>query len=407
MPIIDQQRRVAVIGHIRLGENTGDHPRALKGFRFTSPRASLIDEVARVFGGEARPWRNPSTGLDEHEVLTARTSLDVLLPPADLAFSQHYELWSEGGCQRRCDGFTETRGDEPQPCVCTVEGERKCEAVTRLSLIVPEVAAVFGVWRLVTGSYYASGELASAVELALGLAQRRAEHLAAARLFLEQRVAKRRGQPPHRYTVPVLDVVLAPDALAAPAAPSAALDAAASLSVVGLPAPAPRIDRGTASPAPGPLSDEGARPPAAPVPFTPVPTTVDAPSTSTATSVSAGEQRHRDTRYAFATMRDLWPSLEKIDQDERRACLAIMETAKRYPEPKTSWADLTDDELTAITYRLQDIKSGQLTMEPVVGGYVFTSRSGRKLYVRRDENGRWEHWVQEHTEGGTTDDGTI
>jgi hypothetical protein len=397
MPILDTQRRVAVIGHIRLGEVDGDRPRALKGFRFTSGRQTLIDTAARVFGGDAHPWRNPSTGLDEFEVLTEAHELEVLLPPADLAFSQHYELWSEAGCQRRCDGFTETRGDEPQPCVCALEGERKCEAVTRLSLIVPELASVFGVWRLVTGSYYASGELASAVELALGLAQRRAEHLAAARLRLEQRVARRPGQPPHRYTIPVLDVVLSPHALEAAPAPVAAVEAAAALTVVGLPPPAPRIDRGASSPAPAPLTDTSSSAPTAPA--------ILEPTLEVLTDPVPADTRGRDVRHLFAMMRDLWPNLETVDLDERRACLAILETARRNDEPKTSWAELDAEEIAAIGRRLSDIKNNQLTMDPIPSGYVFTTRSGRKLFIRRTETGQWEHWIQEREE--TPENGTF
>ena len=419
MPILDVQKRVAVIGHIRLGEQVTEgnktRPRALRGFRFTTGRRELAEAVAAAYGGRPTEWLNPTTGIPGYEILTEAAEIPVLIPPAELAFSQHYELWSGAGCERRCDGYTEARGPEPQPCLCAVDGVRVCDSVTRLSLLVPDIAAVFGVWQLVTHSYYASGELASAVELALGLAQRRGENLGAGTLRLEQRVARKPGEKPHRYTLPVLDIWLSPEALGGLAAPSRPAlapepvdEAVAALTVVGLPEPAPRIDRGAPSPDPAPLTDEGFKAPAfnlpglsppgpygeavEPVQGTGAVTAETAPAPAPVVPMAEADKTRR---YLFAQMREVWPRETKEQIDDRRACLAIMCTAKRRGMGEPSWKELTTAELYDIANRVKDIKGGRLLMEPIVGGYVFTSQSGRKLFIRKNEAGQYEHWTQE------------
>ena len=405
MPILDVQRRVAIIGHIRLGERITqgnvERPRALTGFRFTSTRKQLIEIAAERYGGTCQPWHNPSTNIDGYEVLTTTSELPVLVPPADVAFSQHYELWSGSGCERRCDGFTESRGNEPQPCVCATEGVRSCVAVTRLSLLLPDLATVFGVWQLVTHSYYASGELASAVELALGMAARRAEHLASATLRLEQRVARRVGERPHRYTVPLLDVELDLRALAASPAqatrpelenpPNGNVEALASLSVIGLPEPNPRIDRGQPSPAPHELDDEGATAPT--ITLTHTEQGYEVPEHEGELALERGgiafervdevppeAEQSQPMREAFARIKDVWPDLDLTERDRRRAALAIVASIKR-EQPVSSWADLNPNELLMLCNTLHRIKARAMTMEPTTGGYRFTLPDGRALVV--------------------------
>jgi hypothetical protein len=108
MAILSLQRRLAEVGRIRLGKQVetkrgGKRPAALDTFRLTSADRARIDEAAKLYGGTVTKWEAPS-GIPNWEVVTQADKLPVVVPPSAMAFSQHYELWSAGGCQRRCDG---------------------------------------------------------------------------------------------------------------------------------------------------------------------------------------------------------------------------------------------------------------------------------------------------------------
>jgi len=212
--IIDLQRRIAEIGRIRIGQQvpTGSNgktrPAKLDTFRLTSADRLRIDQAAHLYGGTVQQWQAPA-GL-QWEVITQTDTLDVIVPPSDMAFSQHYELWSAGGCQRRCDGRTEaiTQG----PCVCDPTA-RDCDIHTRLSVMLRDLPGL-GVWRIDTSGYYAAVELQGAVQViqvAAGHGQ-----MLPARLRLEQRQVKRivDGKPQTRnFPVPVLDIEISPGQL--------------------------------------------------------------------------------------------------------------------------------------------------------------------------------------------------
>ncbi|ONI73107.1 hypothetical protein ALI144C_44980 [Actinosynnema sp. ALI-1.44] len=210
MPIIDLQRRLAEAGRIRIGQqvptgNGRSRPEKLETFRLTSSDQHRIRQAADLFGGEARPWSAPAG--QQWEVVTTADAIDVIVPPSDMSFSQHYELWSAGGCQRRCDGGTESISDGP--CVCDPDA-RECDIHTRLSVMLRDLPGL-GVWRIDTQGYYAAVELQGAVgviQMAAGRGQ-----MLPARLRLEQRQVKRPGQQTRRFAVPVLDVEVSPGQL--------------------------------------------------------------------------------------------------------------------------------------------------------------------------------------------------
>ncbi len=210
MPIINLQRRLREAGRIRIGEsvpiesgrNKGKtRPERLEKFRFTSQDREAIKAVAGLFDGEPREWDGGSGA--QWEVFTAATSLPILLPPTQLAFSQWFESWAGGGCKRRCDGERETISDSP--CMCEGDPEtRECKPHTRLSLILADLDGI-GLWRLDTQGFYAATELAGAIELVELLGGAR---IVPGRLMLEQREVKRPGEPTKRFAVPVLDLDL-------------------------------------------------------------------------------------------------------------------------------------------------------------------------------------------------------
>jgi hypothetical protein len=238
--IIDLQRRIAEAGRIRLGAQVGEgersHPTRLETFRFTSPDRRRLEAVARRYGGEVRPWQAPAGS--QWEVISQTTELEVIVPPAELAFSQWYELWSAAGCKRRCDGVTEQISDGP--CLCD-PAARECDIHTRLSVLLRDIPGL-GVWRLETQGWYAATELSGAVEVLRAIAGETGR-LIPARLRLEERQVVRpdkSGRPTtRRFVVPVLDVDVPLDRLLAAVAtdshPLAALQAAPA----ALPEPAP------------------------------------------------------------------------------------------------------------------------------------------------------------------------
>lgn len=219
MPILDLQRRIAEIGRIRIGQqvpNTrgkGTRPVKLATFRLTSSDRLRIQHAATMYGGQIQEWDAPSG--QQWEVITETDALNIIVPPSDMSFSQHYELWAAGGCERRCDGVSESISQGS--CVCDPD-KRECQVHTRLSVMLRDLPGL-GVWRIDTSGYYAAVELQGAVEV-VQMAAGRGQMLPA-RLRLEQRSIKRKGSSVKRFAVPVLDIEVSPAQLLGAGAPVA------------------------------------------------------------------------------------------------------------------------------------------------------------------------------------------
>jgi len=211
MPILDVQVRMRELGRIRTGNqvpagNGRRRPAKLETFRITSGSKDLIDAAAATYGGEARPWESPAG--NQWEVITTVDALPIVVPPGE-ALSQWYELWSGGGCQRRCDGRTEYITE--QPCLCPADpADRRdaaqageaCKPTTRLGVMLPELPDL-GIWRLESHGFYAAVELAGAARF-LAIASASGLNVPA-RLRLDQREKKVPGKPTNRYAVPVIE----------------------------------------------------------------------------------------------------------------------------------------------------------------------------------------------------------
>jgi hypothetical protein len=196
MPIIDLQRRLVEAGRIRAGDRPegSTHPRKLKEWRLTSRDRARLDAAASQWGGEVRAW----AGHDgEFELYTERSEIPIMLLPGTTA-SSWYELWSAGGCQRRCDGAHEVLSDGP--CLCG--DERECKPTTRLPVLLPDIPGL-GTWMVSSTGWNAARELAASAEL-LGQATAQGVFIAA-RLRLEWRSEIKEGQT-RRYVVPVIDI---------------------------------------------------------------------------------------------------------------------------------------------------------------------------------------------------------
>lgn len=208
MAIIGMQRRIREVGRIRLGvqgETAAGrrYPKKIDRFRFTSADRTVIEAAAGLYGGKAAAWDN--NGNRQYEVISEAAEIPIALPPnaSDMGWSQFYESWAKGFCQRRCDGEWDTVRDAA--CDCDPEG-RSCKPTSRLSVILPEIAGL-GLWRVESHGYYAGVELAAAIELIEALAG--AGAVIPARLRLDPREIRRLidGKPEVRqFVVPVIDL---------------------------------------------------------------------------------------------------------------------------------------------------------------------------------------------------------
>lgn len=222
------QRRSLPLGQIRIGDSepvagkSYRKPRRLQKFRFTTPVRETADAIAAKFGGIPAPWdRRPGYWA----VDTDQSVIEVWVPPRGLAVDAWMELWDGGRCKRRCDGITEQRSGQPCMCpqpqdrtdaadVARAANERKrlaalnppqgCKPTTRISVQIPGLPGVTGVWQLRTGSANAAVETADTGEV-LERAREMDVYLPAL-LVIDWRP----GQDGHPY--PVLTLRLRPSA---------------------------------------------------------------------------------------------------------------------------------------------------------------------------------------------------
>lgn len=249
MTILTIQRRLHERGRIRLGRkvpagNGKSRPEKLDRFRLTSSDRPALDAAAQLWGGTVEPWQSPSG--PQHELVTNTTDIAVVVPPSEMAFSQHMELWSGGGCVRRCDGAEMGDGS---PCACVAADDQQCKPTTRLSVILPELPGI-GLWRVESHGWYAASELAGTLALLESLA---GSGRISARLQLQQRMVLRGGKT-HKFAVPVLDLdVRVTDVV--PVAPAASAQLAAPVATAPTPAFTP-IDTAALPPGPQPTVAE-------------------------------------------------------------------------------------------------------------------------------------------------------
>ncbi len=230
MPALDllkAQRLVYEVGIIRTGVRKPDgQPTTIDTLRFTSASRAAIVAVAEQYGGAARPWDN--RGHAEYEVITEAREIVLTLPPDAGSISIWYEMWTAGGCQRRCDSEKELKSGGP--CLCApllekfaeedrgkerarlakLKTPKACALQTRVSFILPDLPDV-GVWRLNTKSYYGTMGLAYKLRI-MELARAQGVFLPA-RLWIDHQVDVTDGQT-RRYPVPVFELMNTPRQIA-------------------------------------------------------------------------------------------------------------------------------------------------------------------------------------------------
>lgn len=224
-PISQLGRRMPTAGRLRAGRKSDKgQPEKLTCWRATSHDEQAIRQIAAHYGGTPQQWNDSKVAEGQWEVLTETAEMPIVLPPDPLGNTPIYELWSGGGCQRRCDGVTcETTqqgpdGSEPceVDCLCLAEGALACQPKTRLSVILPEVRFA-GVWRIDTSSWNAARELPGMVDMIHTL-QAQAGGIPRGAVALEQRLYKQKQADGKVKTlkpiVPVLRVMHSPDEIA-------------------------------------------------------------------------------------------------------------------------------------------------------------------------------------------------
>lgn len=172
--ILTLQRQARELGRLRTGytDTSGAKSRPVRSntWILTSHSEDYIRAAAIEFGGTVEKWQPLGSGAAQWRVITEQVAIDAIMPPGD-PLSQTNEMWSGGGCQRRCDGITEQLSDSP--CLCLAQHgdawhERPkgtvCAATTRLNVILPDMPDV-GIYRVETHSFYAANEIAATVDL--------------------------------------------------------------------------------------------------------------------------------------------------------------------------------------------------------------------------------------------------
>jgi hypothetical protein len=216
------KRRLPQAGRIRTGTQVRGRsgkmqPVGSKTFIFTSQDPDLLAPVAARYGGTVGPWDEPKSP-DRYAVTSETRKIDVILPNDPV--TEWFELWSgKTGLERRCDGeYCEVQVSGPdghemaqEDCICVAQGWQECDYKLRLSMLIPEVSSL-STWRLDTSSEHARMEIPEMVKTIEKFQELR-PGFSLAVLRLDQRTA-----PGRRFSVPVLDVAVSPEALMAGAA---------------------------------------------------------------------------------------------------------------------------------------------------------------------------------------------
>ena len=211
--ILNRQRQLAEQGRLRLGymtegRNNKMRPVGSETWIVTSHSEEYVRAAAGLWGGTVEQWQPQGNGAQQWRVFTEARQIDAILPPGD-PLTQAYEMWNRGGCQRRCDGLTEQFSGSP--CICLAEyGDRwfendptkVCVSKSRLKVILPEMPGL-GAWRVETGSFYATDEIAGivdAIRAAVGEQQ-----LVPVRLRIEHRTRVAAGQT-KQFMLPMVEL---------------------------------------------------------------------------------------------------------------------------------------------------------------------------------------------------------
>jgi hypothetical protein len=239
------QARAAEHGRLRTGYTQGNRPMRSATWVITSHSEEHVRTAAKLWGGEPEQWQPLNSTITQWRVITKASSIEALITPGD-PLNQYNEMWSKGGCQRRCDGETELLAR--QPCICAARfGEdwhqqKKgvvCSTTSRLNVMLPDLSGM-GMWRAETHSFYAAQEWGGMVDMVLAGTDGRGFIPVNLRIEPRQRVANGETK---KFPVVVVELrgVTPRQALAGPMNAATALDpGAASQAVAAIEGPKSR-----------------------------------------------------------------------------------------------------------------------------------------------------------------------
>jgi hypothetical protein len=247
MSIIGMQRSLREIGRIRMGKSRpsnsgGKIPMRSETFILTSTDRNALEQAAKEYGGEVKPWEQPGKFVLE------TTVSELPLAVTRLVESQWYEAWSKGKCLTRCDGQTiqGPTGSEyvGKPCVCAMkfpdQDKRNmaaskgaaCKVTTRIWFMLPNLPGL-GTWRLESHGFYAASEMPMTLEFLRNALERGDQHLLNVILAIEPRES---GQK--KFLVPVIRMRQSVNEMLAISAPAASRQALAGPARTPMAAPA-------------------------------------------------------------------------------------------------------------------------------------------------------------------------
>ncbi|MER7350965.1 hypothetical protein ABT390_36780 [Streptomyces aurantiacus] len=248
--ILTMQRQAAELGRIRTGYSRPNpdpkkRPIPVKSetFVFTSHRRNYVAAAAELWGGEVEQWTPQNQSIAQFRVISQAQQIEAILPAGD-PLSQSYEMWSGGGCARRCDGETEKLSRKP--CLCLAQfgdewhlrsAREVCRPTSRINVMLADMPDL-GVWRLESKSYYAADAMAGGLDIVLQATG--GESLMPVRMWIEQRSAVRNGKTknfPVVMVVPSLPKLR--HALSGPLSTAAALDPGVLVERPAIEAPRP------------------------------------------------------------------------------------------------------------------------------------------------------------------------
>ncbi|MEU0979100.1 hypothetical protein ABZ488_07755 [Streptomyces griseus] len=241
--LLNIQRRAAEHGRLRTGYTQGNRPVRSATWVVTSHSEEHVRAAAELWGGEVEQWTPLNSNIAQWRVITKASSIEALITPGD-PLNQYNEMWSAGGCQRRCDGETELLSR--QPCLCARQfGEdwhtqpkgRVCSATSRFNVMLPDLSGM-GMWRAETHSFYAASEWGGMVDMVL--AGTDGKGFVPVTLRIEPRQVVREGKT-KKFPVVVVELrgVTPRQALAGPMSTAMALDPSGTRAVAALEAPRP------------------------------------------------------------------------------------------------------------------------------------------------------------------------
>ncbi|MDI5965808.1 recombination directionality factor [Streptantibioticus silvisoli] len=241
--LLNIQRKAAEHGRLRTGYTQGNRPVRSATWVITSHSEEHVRTAAELWGGEPQQWKPLNSTIEQWRVITKASSIEALITPGD-PLNQYNEMWSKGGCARRCDGETETLSRKP--CLCAAQfGEnwylqakgRVCSATSRLNVMLPDLSGM-GLWRAETHSFYAASEWGGMVDMVLAGTNGQGFVPVTLRIEPRQRVANGETK---KFPVVVVELrgVTPRQALAGPLPTALALNPSGQSTALAIEAPRP------------------------------------------------------------------------------------------------------------------------------------------------------------------------